>query len=347
MLPLSRADLPPVQAKTRSRPEDTQVHEALHQQPDGGDHFWLKVQCIGLGHRQAIAAIARAAGVDLSLVASAGSRDRNAIVQQWITVPKAAVENPNQLKGAGYKRQLRVLEMREGAGAITPEHVSGLNCQLKLLGGGKGEGYQFAQDILKRLRQEGVPNYFGAISMGASGSHARWGKVLAQGKRLPRRVPASARDRGMYERAWQSRLFNIWVASRMEHHGLATVLEGDWLQQRCSEAVHSRPVVRVEDPEQAAKRVESWESVVMGPLWGGSYEASSGAALAHEQQVLKAAGPTPSKRCRGGLRAIRFQPKSSTIEKRGDDLVLNCQLPVDSFVAVMAEEFIRCEGHLQ
>ena len=240
MLPLSRADLPPVQATTRSRPEETQVNEVLWKQPDGGDHYWLKVQCSGLGHRQALAAIARAAGVEQSLVASAGSRDRNAIVQQWITVPKAAVENPGQLKGAGYKRQLRVLEMREGAGAISPEHVSALHCQLKLIGGGKGDGYQFAQDILTRLRQNGVPNYFGAASMGASGSHARWGKVLAQGKRLPRRVPASARDRGMYERAWQSRLFNIWLASRMEQYGLPAVLE-DWLRSAVTSQCTSGP----------------------------------------------------------------------------------------------------------
>ena len=151
----------------------------------------------------------------------------------------------------------------------------------------------------------------------------------------------------MYERAWQSRLFNIWLAARVEEHGLATVLSGDWLQQQCSKPVHSRPVVTVEDAAVAAKRVESWESVVMGPLWGGDYAESSGDALALEQGVLAKAGPAPGKRCRGGLRALRFQPKSATIEKRGDDLALNCQLPVDVFLAVLAEEFIHSEGHLQ
>ena len=90
-------DLPPVQATTRSRPEETQVNEVRKQ---------LTVAIItGSKSNAAALAIAKPSlpsprcGVEQSLVASAGSRDRNAIVQQWITVPKAAVENPGQLKG--------------------------------------------------------------------------------------------------------------------------------------------------------------------------------------------------------------------------------------------------------
>ena len=203
-----------------------------------------------------------------------------------------------------------------------------------------------AQDILTQLRQHGVPNYFGSQSFGSSGSHARWGKVLAQGKRLPRRVPASARDRSMYERAWQSRLFNIWLASRMESHGLGSVLEGDLLMTRCSEPVHQRPTETVEDAEAAHKRVASWESVVLGPLWGADCPQAFGPAHEHELAVLAESGPTPGKKCRGGRRPNRFQPKSASIEKRGSDLVLNCQVPVDAFVSVLAQEFVQSEGNL-
>ena len=255
------------------------------------------------------------------------------------------MENPNQLKGAGYKRQLRVLEMREGAGAITRTR-EWLELSAETAWWWQGRGLSICpghtgNDFAKRGCQTTlVRSVWGraVVMLVGARSWLRETTRVAFPHRRVTGVCTSARGNHAY---LTSGLLPGW------DHGLATVLEGDWLQQRCSEAVHSRPVVRVEDPEQAAKRVESWESVVMGPLWGGSYEASSGAALAHEQQVLEAAGPTPSKRCRGGLRAIRFQPKSSTIEKRGDDLVLNCQLPVDSFVAVMAEEFIHCEGHLQ
>ena len=132
MLPLSRAELPALAAQTRTRPEDTQLNEQLITMPDGGDHFWLKVQCIGLGHRQAVAAIARAAGVEPHLVASAGSRDRHAVVQQWMTVPKAPIDNPKQLKGAGYKRQLRVLKCVKGTGRLprSTSQVSTANLNL-------------------------------------------------------------------------------------------------------------------------------------------------------------------------------------------------------------------------
>ena len=179
--------------------------------------------------------------------------------------------------------------MREGAGAISPEHVSALHCQLKLIGGGKGDGYQFAQDILTRLRQNGVLTTLAPQAWRASQPRPL-GQSLGPGQASPRRVPASARDRGMYERAWQSRLFNIWLASRMEQYGLPAVLEGDWLQQRCNEPVHQRPVVVVDDAEAAAKRVESWESVVLGPLWGGEYQFRMALPLLTKKKFWPAPG---------------------------------------------------------
>lgn len=346
MLPRSRGDLPAVHGRSRTRPEDTLLSEELLRLPDGGDHFWLKVRCQGLAHKQMLAAVARAAAIDPALVQSAGARDRQAVVQQWVSLPKAPVDNPGALKGAGYKSQLKVLEVHEGAGPIRAEQVSGLTCRLRLVDGAAEDGFERAQAILRRLRSQGVPNYIGAAMMGPSGSHARWGKLLAQGKRLPNRVPSSGPDRSKYERAWQARLFNGWVAQRLSGPGLDAVLPGDWLQTALNQGPAQRQLLQVEDAVAAQRRVESWESVVMGPLWGADCPPAGAQAQAFAEAAAAEQGPLPSQRCRGGLRALRFQPAGAQVEKSGKDLLVQCSIPCDAFAAVLAEELLAIEGHL-
>ncbi|TVR14189.1 MAG: tRNA pseudouridine(13) synthase TruD [Planctomycetota bacterium] len=345
MLPRCTDDLPPLQGRGRVEPADTQMREELLADPDGGDHFWLLARLDGMGNRQAVAAIARAAGVDPSQVSHAGARDRHAVVQQWFAVPKAMVENPGQLPGAGYKRQMKVLQVREGQGPVTPAAIRAMAVRVRIRDAAAADGFARAEALLAQLRQNGLPNYFGMAAMGPQGSHARWGKVVARGGRLPRSVPSGRRDRQRYVRAWQARLFNTWLAHRMRSPGLQGLLSGDLVQTQCGGPAHQRGVALVASPDEYAPRVASWEVTVLGPLFGSGMEPASGLAAELEAEVLRQSDAEPND-IAGGRRWARVRPAAASVELVGKDIVISATLPVDTFAAVLVEELVHGDRHL-
>lgn len=345
MLPRCTADLPPLTGRTRVDAGDTHMNEVLAQDPDGGDHFWLHARLEGMGNRQAVAAIARAGGVDVAQVSHAGSRDRHAVVQQWFSLPKHLVENPGQLPGAGYKRQMKVLQVREAQGPVLPSSVQAMEVRLRIRDAAADDGFARAEAILSHLRHQGLPNYFGMAIMGPQGNHARWGKVLARGGRLPRAIPGNRQDRHRYLRAWQARLFNIWLAQRMQDPGLHAVLAGDVVQTQCGAPASQRGVMVVDDPEAFIPRLESWEATVMGPLFGSGMPPASGPAADFEAEVVRQAGPG-SEDIPGARRWARVRPTASRVELVGKDVMVSATLPVDTFAAILAEELVHGDRHL-
>jgi tRNA pseudouridine13 synthase len=343
MLPRICHDLGALSGTTRTRPEDTRLSEQLDRFPDGGDHFWLQVRRKELSTAQTAAAVARAAGVPVEMIGHGGARDRHADVLQWFTVPKDAVENPGQLRGAGYLRKLRVVDQREGAGAMSPERVSGLELTLHLRGA--GGDYELGQTLIGRLRSTGFPNYLGASLLGKGGSFAKWGRMVAAGKRLPGRIPHGPADRRRYAVAWQAQLFNRFLATRVSAGDWQTPLPGTILLTGLNGPLAGRSEELCADPEAAARRVASGEASPMGPLYGRDLPTAADAAAKLEADFLAEAGPTPA--LPGARRPVVARLVKASCERAKDDLVVRGVLPVDAFVSVLAEELLQPDRHLQ
>ncbi|MDA3960429.1 MAG: tRNA pseudouridine(13) synthase TruD [Planctomycetota bacterium] len=342
MLPRITADLPSLSGPLKLPPGSVSCEEQLLREPLAtGDHWWLKCRVEGLSRKQLVAAVARAADVPVEVIGCAGGRDRKAVVQQWLSVPKELVDQPKRFRNAGYQKKMRVLETREGKGPIGPELVTGLRWRVQLAGHGNPAGFRTARAILDALRQRGCPNFFAARGASTDPSQIRWGRLVAQGKPLPQRVRQAGGDPRRSLLAFRNELFNRYLVARMAD-GLHLVRTGDQLEVGCNRPAAKREQAQAEDPAAYQARVDSYEAVPLGPLFGRSLVAVSGAAAELEQRVLAEVEVAASgfAALRGERRAVRIQPTSAQVEIERKNLTLRCMLPPDAHIGALLREFV-------
>lgn len=156
--------------------EDFQVDEVLDIALSGeGEHLWLWVEKRNLNTEEAARRIARAAGVPLKMVSYAGLKDRQALTRQWFSLhlpgksdPELAAAENESLKILQRSRHQRKLQ--RGA-----HSANGFTLRLTEL-----RGERAALDArLERIRNLGVPNYFGLQRFGHEGGNVHGAREFA------------------------------------------------------------------------------------------------------------------------------------------------------------------------
>jgi tRNA pseudouridine13 synthase len=338
MLPFATAELPGCDA--HCAPKGREAEEVLAKQPAGtGPFYWLKVEKDNLSTQQARAAIARSVNLATELVGFAGNRDRQGRCVQWFSVPSEPVDHPGPLRRAGTQGRMKVLELTSSHKPVTAAVVERLRWKVVLAGAVAADGYSRARAIMDRLRKIGCPNYFPVARFGDEGNFAKWGRMLLAGKRLPAAVKAAEVDEARCLRSCQEQLFDRYLSARVSEGLLATCIAGDVL--RTSQGGDEL----VADPAHAQRRLASFEAVPLGPLFGTGMIAAADEAAAREAQVLTASGIEPAalERLRGDRRAIRAQPAKVTVDIEGGDVVVGCELPIDTYVTVLLDELLKPE----
>ena len=328
---------------TGGRLAGADCEEVPRSMPGGGKgHVWVRTAKVDLSTQQCRAAIARAVGIDAEQVATAGNRDRRGRCVQWFSIPEDLVEHPQSLRNAGYQSKVKVLDVATHVKPIDVVGVERLRWKARLAGAAADDGYRRARAILDHLRQVGCPNYVHAGQLGEDAQFARWGRMLLEGKRLPPAVVKTGVTPGRCLYAAQFGLFNRWLAKRVEDGLLARCLPGDALQ-----SARGENAIANADLEHWQKRMESWEVVPLGPLFGEGMPPAEGEALAREEAILAEAGldARAVKRLTGDRRACRIQPGKALVDIDGKDLFVSCELPVDAYLAVVMEEIAKPEGH--
>lgn len=292
-LPFLTADVAPIPARIKERPEDFVVEELPAYAPSGeGEHVLLLVEKRELTTHQLLERLARALGVPRGRLGHAGLKDANAITRQQISVqgvdPAAALSV--ELEG------VRVLSAERNRAKLRVGHLKGNRFRLRLRGVGR-EREDDVRAVLEVLARRGLPNGFGPQRFGRRGDTWKLGRDLLAG-----RARAARRKRGLsllrfYVSAWQAKLFNDVLTARLPR--LDTLLEGDlaWLHDRGA-------VFRVEDAAREAPRATALEISPSGPLFGAEMIEPGGEPLAIERAVLAAhglAGPDL-----GGPRFLRW-----------------------------------------
>ena len=154
------------------------------------------------------------------------ARDRTAKVTQWLSIPVDVVEHEAALNNAGYKKKMRVLEVKRAPWPIDWTSVTGMQWQIRL-------PKKWAQNLTKRKRCSTICARmdFRIISrqvIGKGGVQAKWGKLVALGRPLPPQVRRSGQSNGQQLLlAYQAQLFNRWTAARVEDGLWSQVLAGD------------------------------------------------------------------------------------------------------------------------
>ncbi|MCB1679743.1 MAG: tRNA pseudouridine(13) synthase TruD [Halioglobus sp.] len=267
---------PCASAVLRQCPEDFVVSEELGFEPAGeGEHVFLYVQKRQLNSMDLVQAIAVLAQVAPGAIGLAGLKDRNAVARQWFSVGLAGRAEPNWrelerdgdvevLAATRHLRKLRRGVHRANRFALTLREVRGDRAAL--------------EQRLARVRERGVPNYFGPQRFGRDGATLQQAR---QWMRSGRRVTRSRR--GLYLSALRAFLFNTLLGERVASGQWQTVLPGDvcLLQGTRSLFTCERPDAGV---SERAQRGDVHPGL---PLWGAGASRAGSDRARLQAQVLE------------------------------------------------------------
>ena len=340
-LPCVTAELPGSGGRVKSSPEDFRVDEIPAYLPQGkGPHLWLRVEKRNRTTRDVSRALALALGVPDREVGHAGMKDRAAVTTQWLSLPSARDPDPVSLEGDGY----RVLECSRHQNKLRTGHLRGNQFAIAVRGG----DLERARACAEALRERGLANYFGEQRFGSEGKNADLGRALLLGRLQEAEVRRAARDRFLRRlvlSAWQSRVFNTWLAERLADGLFAVALTGDVLKK-----LDSGGIFLCEDPALDLARIAAFEISPSGPMFGHKLKAAAGEALAREERLLVAEGVTMADLARGGgetegtRRAGRI-PVAIELDAIEDGYRATFELPKGSYATVVMRELTK-EGEI-
>ncbi|MGB5813211.1 MAG: tRNA pseudouridine(13) synthase TruD, partial [Polyangiales bacterium] len=284
-LPYLTSGIAPVDAQFRVELEDFVVDEIPAYEPSGeGDHVFVHLEKRDLTTRDAIRQLCDAVGADRGAAGWAGLKDKRAVTRQWVSLfgikPErlAAVELPG----------VRVLEAIRHGQKLRTGHLRANRFRVRLREI-DAPGIERAREVLKKIGNVGLPNYYGEQRFGRDGDNAVRAARWVRGEMRP---PRGAFSRKIEMSALQSHLFNQCVATRIDAEALGRVYLGDVVKRHDSGGVF---VVtdRDELPDTQA-RADRFEISATGPMFGAKMRWPEADARVREEALLEAAELTPN-----------------------------------------------------
>lgn len=242
----------------RSLPEDFVVEEDLGYVPDGrGDHVLLSIRKRETNTEWLARELAAFAGIRPVDVGFAGLKDRHAVTTQWFSLHLRGAE-PDWSRFPCADAQ--ILDVRRHRRKLQRGELRGNRFRLVVR---QLDGDIAALDArLQRVKEEGVPNYFGAQRFGIGGGNLAEAEALFAGRSEVR----DRHKRGLYISAARSLLFNAVLSAR--------VAAGNWQTPLAGEVVQigdTQSLVSCDEPTPAiCERLARGELHLTGPMWGGA-----------------------------------------------------------------------------
>lgn len=344
-LPFLTHALPGTGGLLRAQPEDFVVEELPAYLPSGaGEHLYLWVEKRGLTTQEAARLLARHGGVRERDVGTAGLKDKRAVSRQWFSLP---VKDGAPFEGYAAPGLLVLAVSRHG-NKLRTGHLRGNRFRIALRAA-HADAVVRAKAILDVLARSGVPNAYGPQRFGRDGATTKLGLALLSDLPHPDRQRA-ARDRALRRlalSAFQSELFNLLLARRLEDGSWNRALPGDVLQKVTGAAFVC------EEPRVDQLRLDAFELSVAGPIFGPKMLEARGEARAHELAVLAAQGVDEALFLAGGeltqgaRRPLRVVPTEVEVEGDAERLEVRFGLPRGSYASVVMAEVMKHEVALE
>lgn len=331
-------DLPPLGGRIKAVPEDFIVEELPAYEPTGtGGFLYLWVQKRDFPAERLAREIGHRLGIKPQDVGIAGLKDRRAVTRQWVSVPDSCSDRLPDFDDDS----LRVLSVSRHGNKLRAGHTRGNSFQIRI----RGLENESASELRRRteaLRALGLPNAFGPQRFGRDGETARLGWALVNGER-PRLNPWLKK---LACSAVQSDLFNDWLDRRIADGLSRVALEGDILAHSPRGGMFS-----CADPAAEQPRLDRFEVVPAGPMFGPKMLAAGSRALERERELLASRnlpdGWQPEGALFAGTRRRALVPVPDlAITEEGEGLTLGFSLPSGSYATVLLAELLGQDSRI-
>jgi tRNA pseudouridine13 synthase len=335
--PMLTSDVPGIGGHIKREPEDFEVEEIPAYEPCGqGAFLYLWLEKRDCGAEYFVRQVARRLELPPEEVGTAGMKDRRAVTRQWVSVPASAEAKLLQLDGDG----IRLVRVSRHSNKLKPGHLHGNRFRIRVRDVDLS-AVSHLDDLLKRLRETGIANFYGPQRFGKQNETLDLGLRLLQGAPEPRNRRFL---RKLALSAVQSALFNAYLAKRVRDGLLHSVLEGDVMAKLPFGGMFTATEVAA---EQA--RFDQRETVHTGPMFGRKMFPCAGLAAEREAVILREAGLTLEsfngfgKLLQGTRRHNIIHASDLAAGVEGGDVVLSFTLPAGSYATILLREIMKAD----
>jgi tRNA pseudouridine13 synthase len=336
-VPLVTAALPGTGGALKAEALDFVVEEVpLYAACGSGEHVYVTHRRSGRATRDVVLALARAFRIQPRDVGYAGLKDKRAVATQTFSLPlPVAVALDDVERRVASEVGGDVLAVKRHGNKLRRGHALG-NRFVVRIGGVHPDASERARAIVAELARTGVPNAFGPQRYGLDGGNARAGQDLIRAGARARRGWLADLQRS----AWQSSLFDRWLALRMERGLFERIVAGDVAKKLDNGALFD-----VLDEAAENERAQRREITHTGPIFGAKMRSASGVAGALEDEVFAESGITLRElavaRLEGTRRAGRIFVDELAIEPLEGALKVSFGLPKGSYATTVLREITK------
>lgn len=338
--PFITSDLPGIGGEIKAEPSHFVVEEIPLYEPVGeGEHVYVRLTREGWTTRaleQDLGKLFRLRDVDVSC---AGLKDKHAHATQTFSLHMPNADEATVAQRIADALPVEVDWVRRHKNKLRRGHLLGNRFRIVVLTP-HADAATRAEAIAAALRERGLPNYYGAQRFGIDGDNAQRGREALLG-----RGPRKRWLRRFLLSAYQSALFNVWLAERIRLGWFGRLLTGD-----IAKKTDTGGLFEVEDAAAEQPRFDRDEITYTGPMYGSRMRWASGEPGDLERRVLADADVTDDmlRRARidGTRRPARLVPDALRIEPHPDGLQFEFALSKGSYATTLLRELMKTESTL-
>ncbi len=304
--------------------------------PSGqGEHLYLHIKKQGISTPEVWQRLRRSFGIKEIEIGTAGQKDARGITTQWMSVPARLVEP--RLAEVEAALGVTLLEAKRHNNKLRLGHLRGnrFTCRLESPEGISADDTAVLRGRAAEVARHGCPNLFGAQRFGHDDRAVRDAERF-----LSRPRPAKTKREQFWVSAFQSVLFNHWLAARVADGSWKSAIDGDVLEKRRGAAFDC------EDAVVDAARAAAGEVSCSGPLYGRAMRCAQRDALTAESRSLEALGVSrdallaqPAFKT-GTRRCARMWAEDVAVDAADNAVVIAFTLPAGSYASVFLREVV-------
>lgn len=307
----------------------------LYEASGEGQHIYVRLTRAGWTTRAVVRELRRMFDLPEVDVGCAGRKDKHARTTQTFSLNLPAADESSVAGQIEESLPVTVEWVCRHRNKLRAGHLLGNRFRIVVLDP-EPAALARAEPIAATLKTEGLPNFYGPQRFGTYGDNAERGREIL----LTGRGPTKRWLRRLLLRAYQSALFNTWLAARIERGWFQRLLVGD-----VAKKLDTGGLFEVEDAQVEQTRFERDEITYTGPIYGSRMWWAGGRPGRLERQVLEQAAVTEDVLHRahlsGSRRRARLLLDDLEIAAHPDGLLFTFSLPKGSYATTVLREFMK------